>query len=219
MGKLEVDVSAAGRKLLTSKIKSAKKMLNILGVKSVLSGGVERSLPHQLFQNEILAQREREAHAGEFSHEEIGRMHYHLMPKMFPLCEISEGTLRHARKRFEKQEIVFSLAGGVKVFPGENLVEPTGDLDGDVFDRCDDMKDLSVHEQLQQNDWFCRMGTLCILLSKHDAVLRPLAIMRPVYEFLTDTFGYDPRYADRRSRKDVVMAEAVPMAEAIPMAE
>ena len=93
---LEVDVSAAGRKLLTSRIMSAKKILNIQGVKSVLSGGVEQSVPHTLFQNEILAQREREAHAGEFSHKEIGHMHYHLMPKMFPLCEISKGALQHA---------------------------------------------------------------------------------------------------------------------------
>ena len=77
------------------------------------------------------------------------------------------------------------------------------------------MKDLSVHEQLQQNDWFCRIGTLCNLLSKHDAVLRPLAIMQPVYEFLTDIFGYDPRLADRKLAKEEDVVMALPLAEAV----
>ena len=56
----EVDVSAAGRKLLHRGL-CLLRDANIQGVKSVLSGGVEQSVPHTLFQNEILSQRQREA--------------------------------------------------------------------------------------------------------------------------------------------------------------
>ena len=116
---LEVDVSAAGRKLLTSRIMSAKEMLNIQGVKSVLSGGVEQSVPHMLFQNEILSQREREAHAGEFSHKEIGQMHYHLMPDVSSMRNLTWGAATRAQT-LRKAKIIFSLAG-VKVFPEKIL--------------------------------------------------------------------------------------------------
>ena len=74
------------------------------------SGGVEQSVPHTLFRNEILAQRKREAHAGEFSHEEIGKI-YHLMPKMF-LCAKYRGSTT-IRANASKTEIVF-LEGGNK---------------------------------------------------------------------------------------------------------
>ena len=106
------------------------------------------------------------------------------------------------------------------MFLGEDLVEPTGNLDGDVFGRCGNMEDLSVHEQLQQNDWFCRIGTLCNLLSKFDKTLRPesgdgIPIMQAVYEF-NEIFGYDPDTLIE-SHKDVVTAEAIQTVEALPL--
>jgi len=195
--KLTFDVAWAGRKASQSYYISAKDLLELMGVVSTKVGGLENSVPHQLLDQKIHAIRQREAHAGEWSRDEIGRNHYHMNPTRFPLCEVGRGTLQHAQTRLAQHNIVFSYAKGVEQWP-EGLVDSTGDTAGDVRDRWGDMRRLTVHEQIQQLDYFMRWKTLLMFLAEHDAVLRGDATMVPAYEKVAEVLGYDPSVTDRK---------------------
>ena len=214
---LTCDVAWAGRKASQSYYISAKDLLECMGVMSMKMNGTERCLVHHLLDQKIQAIRQREAHAGEWSRDEIGHDHYHMNPASFPLCEVGRGTLQHAQKRLAHHDIVFSYADGVKKW-AEGLVQPAEGIDGDVWDRCGDTRLLTRHEQIQQIDYFTRWKTLLMVLAEHDAVLRGDATMAPAYTFIAEVLGYDPRFTDRKPAKkeDIVMAEAVATAEAVP---
>ena len=121
--------------------------------------------------------------------------------------------MQHARKRFSKQAVKGTYAEGFTVFPGENLVKHVGNHAGDVFDRCGCPSQLSISEQLQNNDYFSRWETLLNVLSKYDAVLRPLPIMQPAYERIATILRYDPR-----AEEDTTMTQDLPIAVAVPVA-
>ena len=122
----------------------------------------------------------------------------YMNPSRFPLCEVSRGTLQHAQKRLAQYDIVFSYAGGVKKW-AEGLVEPAHDVDGDVWERCGDVRLLTRHEQIQQIDYLTRWKTLLVFLAEHDAALRGDATMAPAYAKIAEVLGYDPRLTDRRA--------------------
>ena len=67
-----------------------------------------------------------------------------------------------------------------------------------------------MHEQLQQNDWFCRIGTLCNLLSKFDKTYALKVETDPNHALSTNSqlkFSGMTLDVDRKSQKDVVTAE------------
>ena len=71
------------------------------------------------------------------------------------------------------------------------------------------MRRLSVHEQIQQVDYFTRWKTLLVVLAEHDAVLCGDATMAPAYAKIAEVLGYDPSVTDRKPPKqeeDVVMS-------------
>jgi hypothetical protein len=160
-------------------------------------GDVETVNVHKLFDSDLCALRHREGHDGKGSDETA--QHYHKNPRKYPLCEISDRTMQHAKKRFAEHVIVYSYADGLKQYP-DDLVDSVPD-NSDIWDRCASMTLLSIQEQVQQLDYFCRWKSLLEFLHKHDSALREDVLMQGVYPKITDILGYDPRVTDRKSRK------------------
>ena len=74
--------------------------------------------------------------------------------------------------------------------------------DSDVWDRCGSMSSLSIQEQIQQLDYFCRWRALLEFLHRHDSALRNDVLMKEhVYPKVAEILGYNPRQTDRRAKR------------------
>ena len=75
--------------------------------------------------------------------------------------------MQHARKRLAEHVIVYSYADGLTKSP-QDLFDTIPD-NADVWDRCASMTRLTIQEQIQQLDYFCRWKSLLEFLHKHDS--------------------------------------------------
>ena len=149
--------------------------------------------------------RKLEGHDGKGS-DEIA-LHYHKNPRKYPLCEISDRTMPHAAKRLAEHVIIYSYAKGLAKFP-EDLVDSVAD-DSDVWDRCASMSSLTIQEQIQQLDYFCRWRALLEFLHRYDSDLKDDVLMiEHVYPKITAILGYDPRQTDRRAKSGLTNRKA-----------
>ena len=83
--------------------------------------------------------------------------------------------MQHAAKRLTEHVIIYSYVDGLKKFP-QDLVDSFAN-DSDVWDRCGSMSSLTIQEQIQQLDYFCRWRALLEFLHRHDSALRNELLM------------------------------------------
>jgi hypothetical protein len=191
---LEAQLSTVGRKWNQSLILTAQKIVINMGLRSSKGNQsnetVEEVDVHKLFETELRQLRHTEGHGGSGA-AAIGEAHYHNLPKLYKLCDVSLGTLQHAPKRLKNYIKEYSYDGILMC--QSNLVRSTVD-ETDIWNRCGNPTKLSVPEQIQNMYYIESWKYLLKFLQQNDSTMKTdPSMIEYVYPKIESILGWNPR--------------------------
>ena len=197
---LEAKLSTAGRKWNQSLILTAQKIVIDMGLRSSKGNQSNETTEevdvHKLFETELRQLRHAEGHGGSGA-AGIGDANYHIMPKLYKLCDASLGTLQHAPKRLKNYIKEYSYDG--ILLCQSNLVRFTVD-EADVWNRCDNPTRLTVPEQIQNMYYIESWKYLLTFLQQNDSTLKvDPSMIEHVYPKIASILGWDPRIQSKNT--------------------